>query len=58
MAEVTPSTDIGVGERRKGERRERVDRRAPQTQFEIPVIILNTGFILLLQLVVIIVFCN
>ncbi len=58
MAEETFNTDTKVGERRKGERREPEDRKTQQKKFELPVIILNTGFILFLQLVVIIIFCD
>jgi hypothetical protein len=58
MAEEAPSIDTGVGERRKGERRDKEENRALQAQFEIPTIILNTGFILLIQIIVIFAFCN
>lgn len=58
MAEEAASKDTGVGERRKGERRDKEERKTLQAKFEIPTIILNTGFILLIQVVVIFAFCN
>ena len=57
MAEKSSNAERRAKERRTGERRED-DGIKPAAKFEFPTIILNTGFILVLQLMVIIAFCK